>query len=66
MILNNVGRVVLAAWHDLRTHYADVELDAFVIMPNHIHGIIGLIDSTLVGAGLKPAPTVHGDCFFAF
>jgi len=30
-------------------------LDAFVIMPNHIHGIIFLTD---VGAGLKPAPTV--------
>jgi len=27
-------------------------LDLFVIMPNHIHGII-----LIVGAGLKPAPT---------
>jgi len=37
-----------------------LELDVFVIMPNHIHGIIFLTD---VGAGLKPAPTVPaGHC----
>jgi putative transposase len=32
-------------------HYPDLELDAFVIMPNHVHGIIALADP--VGAGLK-------------
>jgi putative transposase len=32
-----------------------VELDKFVIMPNHIHGIIILQDA--VGEGLKPSPT---------
>jgi putative transposase len=33
-------------WDDLSIHYPRVECDAFVIMPNHIHGII-----VLVGAG---------------
>jgi len=32
-------------------------LDGFVVMPNHVHGIIVLTDDSAVGAGLKPAPT---------
>jgi REP element-mobilizing transposase RayT len=32
-----------------------VELDTFVVMPNHVHGIIVLTEPA--GAGLKPAPT---------
>jgi hypothetical protein len=43
--------MVRAAWDDLPHHYAGIELDAFVVMPNHIHGII-----VMVGAGFKPAP----------
>ena len=52
MVLNDVGRLVQAAWDELPHHYPHVELDAFVIMPNHVHGII-----RIVGAGLKPAST---------
>jgi REP element-mobilizing transposase RayT len=44
------------AWADLPQHYLNVKCDAFVIMPNHIHGII-LLREFNVGAGLKPAPT---------
>ena len=56
MRLNSFGKMVQTCWLDLPRHYPHVELDAFVIMPNHIHGIVVL---TYVGAGLKPAPT-HG------
>jgi putative transposase len=55
MRLNNYGEIVRLAWLALPLHYANVELDSFVIMPNHIHSIMSLKD---VGAGLKPAPTV--------
>ena len=51
-IVNDARRMVHAAWEDLVRHYAGIELDAFVVMPNHVHGII-----VIVGAGLKPAPT---------
>ena len=47
-----LAAAVLAAWEDLPTHYAQVSLDQFVVMPNHVHGIVLLAD---VGAGLKPA-----------
>ena len=52
MRMNALGQIVQKAWHDLPNHYGRVELDAFVVMPNHIHGIIML---TPVGAGFKPA-----------
>ena len=48
--LSRAGRIVQQAWMDLPNHYADVVLDEFVIMPNHVHGIIVLIDQP-VGRG---------------
>ena len=44
MRLNNVGHAVQDVWDALPVHFPDVELDAFVVMPNHIHGIIVLND----------------------
>ena len=56
MRLNGVGQVARRVWDGLPRHYRHVELDAVVVMPNHVHGIL-----TLVGAGFKPAPTPrHG------
>ena len=34
--------VVRSAWHDLPLRFPSVVLDEFVIMPNHVHGIISL------------------------
>ena len=40
MLLNRYGEVVNFNWLNLTTVYPHIELDSFVIMPNHIHGII--------------------------
>ena len=55
--LNEFGRIVEWSWADLPKHYLGVLCDEFVVMPNHIHGIIVLGQPIVVGAGLKPAPT---------
>ncbi|MSQ25815.1 MAG: transposase [Dehalococcoidia bacterium] len=55
--LNPYGQIAHACWLDLPSHYAFVALDAFVVMPNHVHGVITLHNGLSVGAGLKPAPT---------
>ena len=52
---NKYAGVIWACWHDLPNHYQNVRLDEFVVMPNHIHGII-IIDN--VGNGFKPFPTI--------
>lgn len=55
MRLNDAGWMVQAVWNDLPHHYPGVDTDAFVVMPNHIHGIIAITDAATVGAGL-PRP----------
>jgi putative transposase len=54
-----LATIVETAWFDLSNHYTHIELDAFIIMPDHIHGIIWLHDLP-VGDGLRPSPTRHG------
>jgi putative transposase len=43
MRANACGRIVQDVWAGLASRYANVELDAFVVMPNHVHGIIVLM-----------------------
>ena len=38
--LNDSGRLASVAWEELPSRFPTVSLDSFVVMPNHIHGII--------------------------
>lgn len=40
MRLNEIGQIVIECWNHITQHFPSVELDAYVVMPNHIHGII--------------------------
>jgi REP element-mobilizing transposase RayT len=53
--LNEAGQLAEAMWADLPTRYPGIELDVFVVMPNHIHGIVVLPDRADVGAPLVGA-----------
>ena len=53
--MSEAGRKVEAVWREIPSHYQGVDIDAFVVMPNHIHGIIVL---TGVGRAQGPAPTL--------
>ena len=44
MILNKYGEIVKFTWEDLPNYNPHVTLDQFVIIPNHVHGIIILND----------------------
>src|SRR5215210_9288317 len=55
VVENASASIVRDCWLDLPNHYPHISLDAFVVMPDHIHGIVVLLDA--IGAGLKPAPT---------
>jgi putative transposase len=47
--LNDAARLVQAAWNELPKRFAKLEIDKFIVMPNHIHGIL------IVGAhSLRP------------
>ena len=38
--LSDVGQAAEACWHAIPEHFPDVELGAFVVMPDHVHGIV--------------------------
>ena len=58
MVVNTNGKIVSDCWDDLPTHYPHVELDEFIVMPNHVHAIIFMTDrKVVVGDGFKPSPT---------
>ena len=40
MILSPTGVIVNLLWYEIPYHSQNVELDEFVVMPNHIHGIL--------------------------
>jgi len=56
MQLNPLGEIVTEQWHDLPNRFPIVALDQFIVMPNHIHGIIRVT----VGAPLAGARSLAG------
>jgi putative transposase len=48
---NRLGKILQHAWHDLPCHYPHVRLGAFCLMPNHVHGIVVLLDDDLRRGG---------------
>jgi putative transposase len=40
MQLSNVGILADVFWHEIKNHAKNIELDAFIVMPNHIHCIL--------------------------
>lgn len=52
-ILNDVGRMVSNCWEQLSQRFPNVKTDKFIVMPNHLHGIIWIMR-----APIKGAPTV--------
>lgn len=45
MVLNNVGNISQKCWMEIPNRFSNIHLDEFIIMPNHIHGIIEIINS---------------------
>jgi putative transposase len=39
VLLSRTGKLVARAWAEIPSHFDGVDLDEFVVMPNHLHGI---------------------------
>ena len=46
IVLNEAGRVVSQSWNNLADRFHFAELDEFVTMPNHVHGIITITEDS--------------------
>lgn len=59
--LNRYGCAVTECWNELPRHYPLLRLDEFVVMPNHVHGIIELEERVgrVSDPRLRSAPSTY-------
>jgi len=43
IILSQFGQIIYNKWNQIPKHFQNVQLDEFIIMPNHLHGIIIIV-----------------------
>jgi len=51
MILNKLGKIAVKYWLEIPKHFSNIVLDEFIVMPNHIHGIIEIKNNDDVKRG---------------
>ena len=44
IVMNPVGEAIAQIWQSLPERFPNIEIDAWVIMPNHLHGVVGITD----------------------
>jgi putative transposase len=49
MILNDAGKIAEHCWTETPNHFPNAVLHEYIVMPNHIHGIIELVNDVNVG-----------------
>ncbi len=54
--LNQYGLVAGEEWSRSAAHRPEIELDAFVVMPNHVHGIVIITDDAVGAQRVAPLP----------
>ena len=52
MILSEIGKIAEECWLKIEGHFPNVHLRKYVVMPDHIHGIIVIDKSISVGSDL--------------
>lgn len=55
MNLNSFGNAVLSTWNDLTNHIHGIRLGEFIVMPNHVHAIIHILDPEREWEGFIPS-----------
>lgn len=58
MVLSEVGIIADILWHQIPIHHKNIELGDFVVMPNHIHGIL-IIDKQSDNIDVDNVETGH-------
>ncbi|OGO38763.1 MAG: hypothetical protein A2147_03500 [Chloroflexi bacterium RBG_16_57_8] len=60
VLLNDAGRMVERWWIETGQKYPETYLDEFVVMPNHVHGIVFLDPPIGAAQRGRPVPAVEG------
>jgi len=62
MVYSDIGTIIDHYWHAIPQHFSNVSLDAFAIMPDHMHGIIKIEGDVVVETpklGVSTMQTTH-------
>jgi len=46
VLLSQSGEIAKNTWREIPIHFPYVTIDTYVIMPNHLHGIINIVEAT--------------------
>src|SRR5690606_23648175 len=58
MVLNEAGKFAKECWKEIQGHFPNAILHEYIIMPNHVHGIIELVTNETYGRGDNHEDTV--------
>lgn len=58
VVLSDFGAIADECWRAIPEHFPFVELGAYVVMPNHVHGIIVIRDDESAPNGVVVQPTI--------
>ncbi len=46
--MNRVGEIISQVWNQLPQRFSSIVMDEFIVMPNHIHGIIRIVGASFM------------------
>lgn len=56
-VLSNIGKIADKCWRDISLHFNNVILDEYIVMPNHMHGIVRIVNKNCIDSSVE---TCHG------
>ena len=60
MNLNALGKITTDCWRKLPDHFSGIRIDEWVVMPNHMHGIIWIVDRHVGATHASPLQKPKG------
>jgi len=60
MFPNELGNIVIREWEKSASIRKDISLDSFIVMPNHLHGIVWIKDNSPDSLGAPPCDSSLG------
>lgn len=63
MELNEAGKIAVSCWLDIPAHFPNATLHEYVVMPNHIHGIIELSGTSVGAKNISPEIGTENETF---
>lgn len=54
MVLSDLGKIAYECWREITDHASNIELGSYVVMPNHVHGILNLHTNNMPFKSVPP------------